>query len=328
MGQQRSVGIVSAAEHGGLRVKTRKRGDLRLDRTQPLPGRTQRRRKARHVERRGQAGRAPAQRRPEIGMRALHRHFARRHARKPPGPILRVGQIKLGFGDVFGESRPLPGDLFAEIESKGQPRRQRLRIRRAYGGIDRLDFVDAAKFIVHHRQRQTIGGDESARAGVGRRDDRIDGVVGIRLTQRRDQKRPDRLDVGVRIGRPRQHAVRGGALPEQGAIRRKKGELDVGLADIDDGDGPGHCPCLQAATQSPRRRGAKLSKEPPRRLCDGAARFYLRQKSKSLTLALVKMNGDPRRISLPLTTFNLPSLPASTDVAPGFSLPSATARKT
>jgi len=40
------------------------------------------------------------------------------------------------------------------------------------------------------------------------------------------------------------------------------------------------------------------------------------------------MNGDPSRISLPLMTFSLPSLPASTEVAPGFSLPSTTARIT
>src|SRR5258705_2829986 len=48
------------------------------------------------------------------------------------------------------------------------------------------------------------------------------------------------------------------------------------------------------------------------------------QKSKSLMLSLVKMNGEPNRISLPLTTLSLTSLPASTDVAPGFSLPSTT----
>src|ERR1700726_2904551 len=52
------------------------------------------------------------------------------------------------------------------------------------------------------------------------------------------------------------------------------------------------------------------------------------QKSKSLMLSLVKMNGEPNRISLPLMTLSLPSLPASTEAAPGFSLPSATARIT
>src|SRR3954462_2374436 len=52
------------------------------------------------------------------------------------------------------------------------------------------------------------------------------------------------------------------------------------------------------------------------------------QKSKSLMLSLLKMNGEPSWISLPLITFSLPSLPASTEVAPGFSLPSTTARIT
>jgi hypothetical protein len=32
----------------------------------------------------------------------------------------------------------------------------------------------------------------------------------------------------------------------------------------------------------------------------------------------VKMKGGPSRISLPFTTVSLPSLPASTEVAPGF----------
>ena len=59
-----------------------------------------------------------------------------------------------------------------------------------------------------------------------------------------------------------------------------------------------------------------------------ARRDALPQKSNLVTLSLVKMKGEPSRISLPLTTLSLPSLPASTEVAPGFNLPSATARIT
>ncbi len=58
-------------------------------------------------------------------------------------------------------------------------------------------------------------------------------------------------------------------------------------------------------------------------------KLILRPGSQKLNLSIlsfVKTKGGPSKIWLPLITFSLPSLPASTSVSPGFNFPSTTAR--
>ncbi len=77
--------------------------------------------------------------------------------------------------------------------------------------------------------------------------------------------------------------------------------------------------CRERRVLKPGHRKARAA---PRDDC--LRRRY--QKLNWPMLALVNTNGAPSRISLPLITCSLPRWPASSSVAPGFSLPSSTAR--
>ncbi len=109
------------------------------------------------------------------------------------------------------------------------------------------------------------------------------------------------------------------ALSENLAGAIENDDLDVRLADVEDRNAAVHA--RKFLTPDPPSSLDKLGM----REGSGAG---TPQKSNFVTLSLLKMKGGPSRISLPLTTLSLPSLPASTEVAPGFNFPSTTARMT
>lgn len=174
---------------------------------------------------------------PEIGVASEAAHLGGALAGKPPGPILRPEQrLRSGRPDV-GIEPLLPEELLAQIQPQRQPRRAGERERVAFGVVGACDLARRRHLVVHHRGGETIARDKGRGRAVSDGDDGDDvGGVGDRF-QRADRPGLDPLGVkrwavvvhrrGVGPRARRQHAA---GVVDQGQLR-------VGLAHIQDGDG-------------------------------------------------------------------------------------------
>ena len=335
--------------------KASRRGDLGLERSERVPGLAHRREEPPPAERVDHARELALVRAPEVRVRADRGHFRRHRPAEAPDQILRIGQERARLLELSRVAALEIEDVPPEIEAPRQMRRPRLlkgRTRRVVVGVD---IGESIELVVQRRQRRAIAPHEDAGAAMRRDRDRLDGKTRAELLERADEESPGafRVEPEIRPFRRQARAARSApsARRERAPPRSKTTSLMFVL------------PTSKTATQrfmrsvqmervGERRRALRWSRHrdgAPKRRGDPGVAGALRsrslppgltgvamtianspsaQKSNLVTLSLLKMKGAPSRISLPLTTLSLPSLPASTEVAPGFSLPSATARMT
>src|SRR5450432_789783 len=115
MRQQRCVGIMDPAKYADIGAQSRRRGDLRLDRPQPVVSPTHRGHESVQTEGANEARGSTLNGRPQIGVCAKRGNLARGDAAEPPRPILRISQIVSRAGEGLGEMLLLPGDLSSKI---------------------------------------------------------------------------------------------------------------------------------------------------------------------------------------------------------------------
>jgi general stress protein YciG len=93
--------------------------------------------------------------------------------------------------------------------------------------------------VVEDRQHQLGIADQCCGRAVARRHDRADREALAEIGQRGGHPTPEMLGVTVRIGLAAAHRIGGLARRQDRTLRHDRQQLDVGLADVENGDGRG-----------------------------------------------------------------------------------------
>ena len=215
-------------------------GEIRLQRTEDVEGRTQRRHAGFETERLDERGVVPGARCPKIGMGAERRRLVHRDPGQPPRPVLRIGDDVLDPRKGLREAAGLPEELRADVQSARQMGRKALRERRSQGVVVPPEPVGTVMLVVEHRKHQAVAIEQRRRSPMRGHHQGIGSGVGVprQFGQSVEQQGRDGVRVVVRVEAVPQHPIGGGphnALAARLGIVQQ--QFDVGLADVEDGDG-------------------------------------------------------------------------------------------
>lgn len=159
---------------------------------------------------------------------------------QPMRPVLRPCHHLRGAGRQIPVLPELPVQLRAEVQPHGQARAARFREGRAQRVIFGAQIVGAGVFVIHHgRGERTVGGQKRGAGAMGRDRDAIDPGVTRQTAQGGADEIPLRARIEMRPWRAGDHPVGRGFHRHLGCAGRiDQRELHVGLADVDDRDGP------------------------------------------------------------------------------------------